>query len=469
MRSLYVSRDLLNPEPLIAWAKLNGFVTCLQPSEMHVTVCYSKEAFDESKVKPDENAINCRGGLRSLDVFGKTQDTAVLCFECEALQVDHAMYRAAGASSDFPDYRPHVTITLQIPPRLDVHQIRPYAGDLRFGPEVWSDVGSGSNTDLVEKQELTHSALVTNGGILNAEQAGDGESRKRRKRRGLIEWVQKVFNPDQERDDHGRWAPDAGSYDPKQSGTEEYNAKVLMGERIGHQELGYPSNQIGFSAQDKTFELDGKTLFYAGAADLESGEITIYPNRIADENEMRQVVAHEVGHQHFETVLRKYSSETNEVIHAPKVPVTINTGGDEPREVLRDPIKPDGSLREGLEKHWPTYAKVQPLIEGQSAALAKEDGCTDYSTKWWKAYESGAKWAGRDITSRMAMHETFAEINMLAATYAHAWDKRTGGAVANPMDIDRHLKAAGVKPKWRKLYKTFNAVYAGMKKNGEIA
>lgn len=224
MRSLYVSRDLLNPEPLIAWAKLQGFKTCLQPSEMHVTIVFSKGAFDETQVKPDENAINCRGGLRYVAAFGReVKDTAVLGFECAELSEDNAMYRAAGATSDFPDYRPHVTITLNIPPGLVVEDLKPYAGDLRFGPEIWADIKEDGNKGKVEKEEagddvggglgstnrslqktrshsqqllaakadLTHDDLKTNGGLLNAEQAGETGEVRRRKRRGLIEWIRR--------------------------------------------------------------------------------------------------------------------------------------------------------------------------------------------------------------------------------------------------------------------------------------
>jgi hypothetical protein len=90
----------------------------------------------------------------------------------------------------------------------------------------------------------------------------------------------------------------------------DYNDKVLRMQLIADS-LGQPRNKINFSAEDRTFELDGKKYHYAGAADLATGEIYLYPNHISSDDEtMRGIVGHEIGHVHFETVTNKYEADT---------------------------------------------------------------------------------------------------------------------------------------------------------------
>lgn len=438
MRSLYVSRDLLNPEPLIAWARLNGFNTCLQPSEMHVTVLYSKAAFDTDLVKPDQNAINCRGGLRYLDVFGPTQDTAVLVFECPELKADNAMYRAAGGSSDYPDYKAHVTITLNIPESLDVKALKPYAGDLKFGPEVWAEPGSGSNTDKVEKDDLVHDDLKTGGGLLNAEQAGESKAVTRRKRRPFIEWIKK-FN--ENHDEKGRFASGGSAPDgtetqidikgidtePAKAEMErQYNEKAMAAQSVADA-LGLPRDKFNTSTEQKTFELDGHQYSYAGACELATGQVTIYPNQCTLDN-IGGVVAHEIGHVHFEAVTQAYSKDTQAIIADP-----------------RDVIRASGELRDEYRKEFPVYAMLQPVMEDQKK-LREDDGVTPYSTTWWDSFNKGV------ANAKQAMHETFAEIHAMAAKTS-ASNRTT------------YLKDHGVKPSWRTLYARFEKVYEGLNKS----
>lgn len=152
-RSLYVQRAVTNADTIIAWAKENGFTTCLPPESMHVTVCYSKVPFDTTGLKPDKNAITCKAGDRQLSEFGPEQDTVVLQFSCDELEQDHQMYVDAGASWDWPEYNPHISLTLQKPPKLDLDKITPYSGPIELGPETFGDCKKGANEALVEKDD----------------------------------------------------------------------------------------------------------------------------------------------------------------------------------------------------------------------------------------------------------------------------------------------------------------------------
>ena len=140
-RPLYVRRDLLNASELIAWAKSQGLETTLPASDMHVTILYSRTAVDPMKMGEswgnDESGgiVVKAGGPRALERFG--EGALVLQFASWDISSRHADMIRAGGSHDWPEYLPHVTITYSVPDGLDVSAIRPYAGELRFGPEIF--------------------------------------------------------------------------------------------------------------------------------------------------------------------------------------------------------------------------------------------------------------------------------------------------------------------------------------------
>lgn len=75
------------------------------------------------------------GGPRALERFG--EGAVVLQFASWSLVSRHEDMVRAGASHDFPEYLPHITITYEAPEGLDLATIVPYSGELRFGPEIF--------------------------------------------------------------------------------------------------------------------------------------------------------------------------------------------------------------------------------------------------------------------------------------------------------------------------------------------
>lgn len=140
-RPLYVQRKLLNAADVIAWAKAQGFDTTLPAGDMHVTVLYSRAPVDPMKMgepiftEADGGLTIRAGGPRALEQFGA--GTVVLQFASWALQSRHDDMVRAGGSHDYEEYLPHVTLTYSAPASLDLAKVKPYSGELRFGPELF--------------------------------------------------------------------------------------------------------------------------------------------------------------------------------------------------------------------------------------------------------------------------------------------------------------------------------------------
>lgn len=138
---LYVQRKLLNASDLIAWAKDNGFASTLAASDMHVTVLYSRNPVDMMQAGRDwredqRGEVSVRpGGPRLIEKLG--ENAVVLSFASPDLQYRHSDLIEAGGSHDYDHYQPHVTISYDVPDRIDFANLTPFSGELRFGPEIF--------------------------------------------------------------------------------------------------------------------------------------------------------------------------------------------------------------------------------------------------------------------------------------------------------------------------------------------
>lgn len=149
---LYVQRKLLNAGDLIRWAKAQGFKATLDAADMHVTVLYSRQPVDPIKMGTtwsDDQKGNLTikpGGPRAVEKLG--MDAVVLLFASDDLSWRHRGMVEAGASHDYDEYQPHVTLTYDAG-NVDLDTIKPYAGELRFGPELFEPL------DLDWKSKIT--------------------------------------------------------------------------------------------------------------------------------------------------------------------------------------------------------------------------------------------------------------------------------------------------------------------------
>ncbi len=140
-RTLYVSRKVQNADEIAAWAASQGIPDLAD--DLHVTVAYSRVPFDWIKAgNAREWAENGRdvvtiaeGGPRAVEPLGGM--TAVLLFASSQLSWRHEEIIRAGASHDYPEYVPHISLT-KAP--FDLSQVEPYRGRIVLGPEIFEEV-----------------------------------------------------------------------------------------------------------------------------------------------------------------------------------------------------------------------------------------------------------------------------------------------------------------------------------------
>lgn len=194
-----------------------------------------------------------------------------------------------------------------------------------------------------------------------------------------------------------------------QSKAEGARRYALAAQAVAEQ-LHFRPEYITVTDREYKFDLNGKKYDAAGTAS-KLGNITLYLNNLSP-GDVRNVTAHEIEHEKFNAFLNDYHDEKQAVMALPKdsAPVQINTGTDNPQTVMRDAMKPDGTLREPYDKQFPVYTAYTALIEGTNsnpdlrAKMAKEDGCTPYSKQWWDEVAAGK------ATPEQAIHETLAEM-----------------------------------------------------------
>lgn len=140
-RPLYVSRKVMNVSDITNWAKDQGFTDI--EDDLHVTVAYSRTAVDWMAMGQgwaDDNRGNMEvrpGGPRVVEPLG-SEGAVVLMFASSDLYWRNRDMREKGASWDYEDYQPHVTITYK--GDVDLGNVKPYTGKIVLGPEIFEEI-----------------------------------------------------------------------------------------------------------------------------------------------------------------------------------------------------------------------------------------------------------------------------------------------------------------------------------------
>lgn len=140
-RPLYLRRDVKNAADIIKWYKDQGVPEVYAPESMHVTVVYSKKPLDWMAMgQPWDATLEIpEGGPRISERFGDMGDVLVLLFASNELQWRHGLAKELGASSDFPEYQPHISISLRAS-EIDLVNVKPWTGPIILGPEVYEEI-----------------------------------------------------------------------------------------------------------------------------------------------------------------------------------------------------------------------------------------------------------------------------------------------------------------------------------------
>lgn len=143
-RSLYVSRKVVNTGDILKWAKEQGFSEVEDADDLHVTITYSRSPVDWMKMGEswsNEKSGNIEikpGGPRLVERLGN-DGAVVLMFGSSYLSWRNLWMREEGASWDYEDYQPHVTISYNAG-ELDLSKVEPYTGKIVLGPEIFEEI-----------------------------------------------------------------------------------------------------------------------------------------------------------------------------------------------------------------------------------------------------------------------------------------------------------------------------------------
>lgn len=153
-RPLYVHRKVINADEIIAWAKAQGFETTVPADDLHVTIAFSRSPVDWMKAgsdwaSDDKGRMSVKpGGARLIEKFDG--GAVVLLFNSSELSWRHESIKQAGASWDWAEYQPHITITYDAG-GLDLGGVEPYRGPIELGPEVFEPLDENWKTRIREE------------------------------------------------------------------------------------------------------------------------------------------------------------------------------------------------------------------------------------------------------------------------------------------------------------------------------
>jgi hypothetical protein len=148
-RTLYVRRDVLNASQIYLWMKKQGIGDALK--DLHVTVCYSRAKIDWMNVTPDwmmssdpdeteQRLMIPPGGARVVELMGDNGDKVLaLKFQNSTLQWRHEEFRRSGASHDWGDYQPHISLA-KVADNFDPSDIEPYQGAIALSHEIFEEL-----------------------------------------------------------------------------------------------------------------------------------------------------------------------------------------------------------------------------------------------------------------------------------------------------------------------------------------
>jgi hypothetical protein len=252
----------------------------------------------------------------------------------------------------------------------------------------------------------------------------------------------KSFNPDQPRDEHGRWAGE-GAVDRPDLGMTDEQIKPHIKKVC--KDLGYDKDKVSIVRGDRPFQVAGKEYQTAGLAHLDSGKVEVYGDHVREDS-VDGLMAHEIEHQKFQNALNQYNKDYDDILANP---VADDYGDKYP------------ALSPPYDEKYPAYSKMEEAYKRHSAEdFAETDGVSEYSEQYWKGYREG------NVRHETAMHETLAEMSRIKYETGK-FPEHTGPRLLSVRRKDMHgefLPKPSAKKiregtkRWRHLFRTINSL-----------
>jgi hypothetical protein len=142
-KTLYVSRAVENRDDIVKWARSQGFTDIAE--DLHVTITYSRTPVDWMAMGQSwRGKLEIEaGGPRLVEALGPDGKYKALLFTAYELVSRNQEMRDKGASFDWPEYQPHISI--QVGGDIDLATVKPYTGKIVLGPEIFEEIHSGDS------------------------------------------------------------------------------------------------------------------------------------------------------------------------------------------------------------------------------------------------------------------------------------------------------------------------------------
>lgn len=129
---------MLNHGEIAAWMAEQGLESCV--TNMHVTLAFDKKPHNWSDLPPEtiDEMVIPESDERTVALF--RGGAVVLEVPSIELTARWSELLLCGLYWKWEDYRPHITLTYNLPDGVGVHGIEPYDGRILLGPEILEEV-----------------------------------------------------------------------------------------------------------------------------------------------------------------------------------------------------------------------------------------------------------------------------------------------------------------------------------------
>lgn len=228
-----------------------------------------------------------------------------------------------------------------------------------------------------------------------------------------------AFDPNEVRDEKGRWSSSGGASPPNASDKlwavahGDPNGPYVQVENLDNapqaravakqsaevaKALGFPPTKINVSDGEYKFTVNGKEMTAAGLAYRDTGLITMFSKQLTPQS-LPGIMAHEIMHQKYNAYTADVKAQFD---HLMTIEAEYKANG---RDFWREVMKPSGQLFEpyASSPQFSLYHQNQ-LLQLDDERMRKEDGCSAYSKEYWEAYGKG------ESSIDKPYHETLAEM-----------------------------------------------------------